>query len=55
MGVVEVVNTHSYVVGGEVASTPLSVMNSWIILATALIVAVVLPFLAKRISIKILK
>ena len=44
-----------YIVGGEVMATPISASGPWILLIAAVAIAVAIPFLSRRISIKILR
>jgi len=44
-----------YIVGGEITATPISASGPWILLLAAVAIAVAVPFLTRRISIKILR
>ncbi len=44
-----------YIVGGEVAATPISAAGPWVLLLAAVIIAIAVPFLTKKISFKIVR
>ncbi len=44
-----------YLVGGEVTPSPLLLSGPWVLLVAAVAIAVAIPFLTKRISIKLLR
>jgi len=43
------------IVGGEVMTTPISASGPWILLLATLAIVIAIPFLSRRISIKILR